>query len=182
MRVVTVDEGTERIDLLRVQQDIEFDQIALLEADRVIVETRITAGDGFQLIEEIEHHFTERKLEAQFHAVRGEVVLADEIAPLLDAKGHDGPGILRFGDDLRLDVRLLDLVDVHHLGQLRRVVHVDDIAIGLGDDVTHVGHGRDDRHVELALQALLDYLHMQQAEKTATETEAERGTALWRPC
>jgi hypothetical protein len=72
-------------------------------------------------------------------------------------------------------------VDVHHLGQLAGVVHVQHLAVGARNDVAHVGHGGDHRHVELALQPLLDDLHVQQAQEAAAETEAERGAALGRP-
>jgi hypothetical protein len=60
-------------------------------------------------------------------------------------------------------------------------VHIDHIAIGLGNDVAHVRHGGDHRHVELALQPLLDDLHVQQAEETAAETEAQRRAAFGCP-
>jgi hypothetical protein len=52
------------------------------------------------------------------------------------------------------------------------------LAVGLGHQVAHVGHGGDHRHVELALQAFLDDLHVQQAQESAAEAKAQRGAAL----
>ena len=39
--------------------------------------------------------------------------------------------------------------------------------------VRHVRHGRDDVHIEFAIQTLLNNLHMQQPQETAAETEPE---------
>ena len=48
------------------------------------------------------------------------------------------------------------------------------LAVGHGDLVAHAGRGGDQVEVELALQPLLDDLHVQQAEEAAAEAEAER--------
>ena len=47
------------------------------------------------------------------------------------------------------------------------------MALLVVDHVRHVRHGRDDVHVELAVQTFLDNLHVQKTEEAATETEAE---------
>ena len=52
------------------------------------------------------------------------------------------------------------------------------LARGGGDAVRDVGHGGDDVHVELAVETLLDDLHVQQSEESAAEAEAERQRAL----
>ena len=45
-------------------------------------------------------------------------------------------------------------------------------------DVAHVGHRRDDGHVELALEALLHDFHVEHAQETTTEPESQGGRAL----
>ena len=60
----------------------------------------------------------------------------------------------------------------------RRIVHFDHFTVGLVDLVAHAGRGRDQLQVELALQALLNDLHVQKAEKTAAEAESERNGAF----
>ena len=47
------------------------------------------------------------------------------------------------------------------------------LAVGLGDLVAHAGRGGDEVEVELALQALLNDFHVEQAEEAAAEAEAE---------
>ena len=78
-------------------------------------------------------------------------------------------------EDHRGDDRLLELLDAAGVGQLRRAVDLLHLAIGRGHAVEHAGRRRDEVLVELALEPLLDDLHVQQAEEAAAEAEAERG-------
>ena len=48
------------------------------------------------------------------------------------------------------------------------------LAVGLVDVVDDARRGRDEVEVVLALEALLDDLHVEQAEEAAAEAEAER--------
>ena len=50
----------------------------------------------------------------------------------------------------------------------------DHLAVGLVDVVDDARRGRDEVEVELALEALLDDLHVEQPEEAAAEAEAER--------
>ena len=97
---------------------------------------------------------------------------------LVDAQFDDIAQKFRLGDDLGLNVRLLNLVDLRHFGQSRGVVYLHHVALRRGDAVRHVGHGRDDIHVEFAVQTLLNDLHVQQTEKSAAESESQRQRAL----
>ncbi len=81
--------------------------------------------------------------------------------------------------DAELDPRLADLLDVRDGRQARRVVDVDvAAAVGQRHQVLHRRSGRNEIQVELALQSLLDDLHVEQPQETATEPEAERHGAL----
>ena len=62
--------------------------------------------------------------------------------------------------------------------QLRRAVDLLHHAVGGRHPVEHARRGRDQVHVELALEPLLDDLHVQQAEEAAAEAEAERRRRL----
>ena len=59
-------------------------------------------------------------------------------------------------------------------GKFRGAVHFDHFAADARDAVAHARRGGDQVHAEFALQALLHDFHVQQAEKAAAETEAER--------
>jgi hypothetical protein len=64
--------------------------------------------------------------------------------------------------------------DAALVGHLGRVLHHDHLAVALQHLVDHAGRGGDQVLVELALQALLHDLHVQQAEEAAAEAEAQR--------
>ena len=78
-----------------------------------------------------------------------------------------------------VDPRLADLLDVARSRHLRRVVD-GDLAptVGQLDVVLDRRRGRDQVEVELALEALLDDLHVEQPEEAAAEPEPERDRAL----
>src|SRR5579862_9386026 len=71
------------------------------------------------------------------------------------------------------DDRLFDFFDFTGIGPARWVVHFDERAIRLGDFVAHTGRGGDEVEAELALEALLNDFHVEQAEKAAAEAETE---------
>ena len=64
------------------------------------------------------------------------------------------------------------------VGQLRRAVDLLHHAVGRRHPVQHARRRRHQVHVELALEPLLDDLHVQQAEEPAAEPEAERHRRL----
>ena len=70
------------------------------------------------------------------------------------------------------EVGLLDPLQLLRLGHLRRVVDLDDGAVGQVGPVLDARRGGDQRQVELPLQALPDDLHVEQAEEPAAEAEA----------
>ena len=72
------------------------------------------------------------------------------------------------------------MVDAAGVGQLGRVVDVDLVAVGEEGPVLDARRGGDQRQVELALEALADDLHVQEAEEAAAEPDAEgvRGLGL----
>jgi hypothetical protein len=76
--------------------------------------------------------------------------------------------------DVRLDDRLADLADLAQLRQVGRVVDLDGLAVVLQHLVDDRRRGGDQVQVVLALQALLDDLHVQHAEEAAAEAEAQR--------
>ena len=64
---------------------------------------------------------------------------------------------------------------VYHrnVGHAARVVYFHDVALLVIYIIRYVGHGGDDVHVELTVQTLLNYLHVEQAEEATTEAEAK---------
>ena len=93
------------------------------------------------------------------------------------AQLHQRARVVGRRDDADLEVGLLDEVDALRVGEVGRVVDDVERAIGAVHAVFDAGRGGDQGEVELALEALLDDLHVQQAEEAAAEAEAERPRA-----
>ena len=102
-------------------------------------------------------------------------------AAMLDGKLHDGTRVLGRADDLGLEVGLLDTLDARGLGKILRAANVNHLAIGLVDVIVHRGARGNEVQVELTLQALLDDLHVQQAQEAHAEAKAQRHRRLGLP-
>ena len=167
-----VDDDGERVDRLGVDQDRQLDEVVLLVARHLVVERRVAARHRLQAVVEIEHHLVQRQLVDEHGAAAGigEVLLpaAAVLAELQHRAevfvGHQNGG---------LDPRLLQVIDARAVRHVGRVVHLDLGAVVQVDMIDDRRRGRDQVHVEFALEALGDDLQMEQAEEAAAETEAE---------
>ena len=125
---VPVDDQRERVDRLAADEDVDAHEVARPEAGDVVVEARVAARARLQLVVEVEHDLAERQLVDEVHALLGEVLHVVEAAAALVAELHHRADVLLRDDDRRLDVRLLDPLDlVRHVG---RVVHLDPVVAG----------------------------------------------------
>ena len=104
-------------------------------------------------------------------AVVGHVHL---VAALQVGQRHHRADVLLRHVELDGDDRLADLGDPAEVGHLRRVLDLDHVAAVQLDLVDDRRRRRDQVLVELALEPLLDDLHVQQAEEAAAKAEAER--------
>lgn len=100
-------------------------------------------------------------------------MLADESTALFNAKFHDRPVELRIRDYLRTDIRFLDMVNDSRRRKPGRIMDINNIPLGRINLVRHVRNRRDDIHIELPEQPLLNNLQMQKTEEAATETESQ---------
>ncbi len=108
------------------------------------------------------------------HAAGADVLEFLLHAALLFEQLQDAAQKILARDHGGVDDGLFDLLDVGGIRELGRVVDLDDLVTRGGDAVAHAGRGGDQIDVELALQALLHDFQMQQSEKAAAETEAQR--------
>ena len=107
----------------------------------------------------------------QHHARRADVLESFLLAALVFDEFQNAADVFFVGQDRGEDYRLFDLCDLAGIGPARGVVDFDQVAIGFGDFVAHAGGGGDEFEGELALQALLNDFHVEQAEEAATEAE-----------
>ena len=102
-------------------------------------------------------------------------------AAVLDSELHDGTRILGRADNLGFKVGLLDALDTRSLGQILWAADINHLTVSLVDVIVHRRARGNEVQVELALQALLDDLHVQQAQEAHAETKAERHRGLGLP-
>ena len=83
--------------------------------------------------------------------------------------------MLRRHEDIGRDDRLAHLGDLIERWQLRRVIDVQQFAVGLQHLVDHGRRAGDEVEPVLALEAFLHDLHVQETEEADAKAEAERG-------
>ena len=66
-----------------------------------------------------------------------------------------------------------DFIDTPQVWHLRRVIHLDHVAIAQLHLINHAGRCCDQVLIELAFQALLHDLHVQQSQETAAKTKTQ---------
>src|SRR5215471_18526996 len=171
--VLAVDHEGEGVDPLAVDEDVELHHVGRAVLLELVVERRVPAARRLELVEEIHHHLGERHLVGQHHLAP--VVLHVALhAALLRAQRDDGADVLLRDEDGGLDDRLADLLDLRRIRKLRRILDRGDRPVAQHDLVHDRGGRSDERHLVLALEALLHDIHVQQAEEPAAKTEAER--------
>ncbi len=140
----------------------------------MVIERRVAARNALEPVVKIENDFIQRHLVGE-HDARGREIfeLFLHAALFLAQRQHSANGFFR-GDDHRGQNRLFDSLNRGGRRKFRGVVDFHYFAIGGGDAVLHAGRGGDQVDIEFALQPLLRDFHVQQAEKSAAEAEAQR--------
>src|SRR5437899_2883148 len=173
VRLVAVNDDRKRVHRLAVQEHVQLHEVGRPVFEELVIERRVAAGDGLQLVVEVEDDLPQRELPAELDAGWVyEVHPPVHAAPLL-AELHDRADVLCRGQDPRLDVRLLDVV---HFGAVRHQARVFDRlhrAASSMNVVSHVRDRADQVEVELPFEPLAHDLHVQQAEEPAAEPEAQ---------
>ena len=175
---VAMHDGRERVDGDAVEQDVDLGEVGAAIAGRLVVEARVSAGAGLQLVEVVEHDLGQREVVDELDPVLGQVLHLLHLAAARLRELHERADVLRRRQHRDPDVRLLDRLDLVRRGHRRRVVDDLDAAVGQVGEVLDVRGRGDEVDAVLALEALTDDLHVQEAEEPATEAEAERARRL----
>src|SRR5580700_1640259 len=139
----------------------------------MVIERSVAAGDGFKAVVEVEHDFVERQLVMQHDAGGADIFESLLLAAFVLDQLQDSADVFFVGEDGCENHRLFNFGDFAGVGPARRIIDFDHFAVSLVDLVAHAGSGGDEFERELALEALLNDFHMEQAEKAAAETETE---------
>ena len=102
-----MDHDAERVHGVTVDEHVQLDQRVAAVSRELVVQRAVAAGDGLELVVEVQNDLRERELPVELHA-RGVEVLHAEIlpAPLLPQL-HDRADVVGRRGDARLDIGLL---------------------------------------------------------------------------
>ena len=176
--LVAVDDGREGIHRLAVDQQVELHQLVGARAGVLIVHRAVAAGDALNLVVEVHEDFVEREHAGEHDAARVERLGVLKCPPLFHDELHERRNVFVRHHDEALDDRLADFLDDAEVGQILRIVHVEDLAVGLHHLIDNRWIRRDDVHVVFPAQALEDDLHVEKSEEPAAEAEAESHAAF----
>ena len=163
----------ERVDGGPVDEDVEADQVGREVAQDVVAEGRVAAGPRLELVVVVEHDLGQGQVVDEDHAVLADVLLADVVPALLLVEGHDQAQELGRRHDRGPHDGLADLVYEVRVGEEARGVDHDHLPVALLDLVFHARRGLDHLNVRLALDPLLDDVHVEHSEEAAAEAEPE---------
>ena len=95
----------ERLRVLAVDHHVQPDNVVLPVLEKRILPGRVSRAPGLQVVEKIRHILAERDLVLQTRSPLGQVGHVDELAPPLRGQLHQGPNVVRGGDELQINVR-----------------------------------------------------------------------------
>ena len=147
--LVAVHDGAECVHLLTLDENVHLDQVGGLLAILMIIKGGVAFGTGLQLIEEIEHDFSQRNAVMHFHALGGNVLHRAHNAAMVLAQIHHRANEFLRRDDVGGNHRLDDLLDLA-VRELARVSHVVFATILGGHVVGDVRSGLDKVEAEFA--------------------------------
>ena len=175
--LVLVDDRTESVNSVSVEENIDLDEVSDLLAALVVVKRGVAASARFEVVEEVEDDLREGKLVVQLDAIFREVVHSSHGSTTILAQFHDRSREFSWGQDCRIHDGFANLGDLP-LGEFRRVIDLDLGPIFCNDLVDDVGRGCNQVQFEFALEAFADNFQVQQSEESTAEAEAQGRTGF----
>ena len=173
-----MNDHAQRIHRIARHQHVQLHHRRHPVACQMIVERSIPARAGLQPVVKIQHDLVQRQLVFQQHAPAADVLEFLLLAALLFEQTQDAAQILLARDHGRQNDRLFHLLNPGRIGELSRVIDLDQFAVCGRHTIAHAGRGSDQVDIEFALQALLHDLQVQQAQEAAAKAEAQRHGAF----
>ena len=161
------------IHRLSGHQDVQPDKTGFLVSAEMVVQRGISPRSRFHPVVKIENDLVQRELVGNENAVPRDVFESLLHSAFFFGQLENRPDILVVGENHRRDHGLFEFGDLSRFGQLGRIVNLEHFPFGGRNPVAHARSRRDQRKIELAFQAFLHDLHVQQAQKAAPEAETE---------
>ena len=92
--LVFVNQGRQGVDGVAVEHNINLDQVRSFVARGVVVKRSVSARNRLEPVIKVKDNLGKGHFKVQLHAVCGQVALASNHSPLVDAQGHNPANIL----------------------------------------------------------------------------------------
>src|SRR5215470_11287926 len=139
----------------------------------MIIERGVSSRSRFELVVKIEDDFIQRQIVSEHNPV-GRYILEPLLnAPLLFKKFENRPEVFVARHDGCANYRLFNRRDTSGVRQLCGIVDLYKLACSSQYSIAHGRGGSDEFERELSFKTLLNDLHMEKAEKTASKTEPQ---------
>jgi len=140
----------------------------------LVVERCITLGNRFETIIEIKNYLIERQLINNHYTAGRQILYLPLYAALLFAESENSADIIIGNMNVSQNERLFNIVDMRQFRQFCSCLDLDHRIVCAVNPVDNCRRSSYQVKIELALESLLNNLHMEEAKKTAPEAETER--------
>src|SRR5660397_244217 len=179
IRLVPVNNKTERVHYIPRNQYVQPDKIPHFIALHLIVEAGVTPCAALQDVKEIQDNLCQRKIICQSNAGGRNVLhIPVSTTPVL-TQLHDRTHKLIRNQYAGGDVRLTHFLHVTRGRKVHGIAHGPHLSAHHLNLVADIGRGSEQLKVKLPLQPLPHYFHVQQTQEPTPEAKSQCLGGLW---
>ena len=161
------------IHLVPVDKQVHLHKVGGSVVGKLIVQGCIALGAGLESIEKVIDYLVQRHIVMHFHKTAVQILHVLVYAAPVLAERHDIPHKFIGSYDGGLHIGLICFLNGDRIGVVVGVIHHDCAAVCLHHFIYNGGQRRHKLQVKLPLKPLLNHLHVEHAQKTAAEAEAQ---------
>ena len=158
-----MNDKAESINLIAIEENIHLNQLGRAILRDFIVKASITTGRGFELVKEVKDDFSKRDLIDDIDPIIIDIVHGHKVTALALSQLHHRSDKFLGYHNLRLNIRLLDGINLGRVRKLARIGHIKGGTIRHIDLIDNGRRRHDQINIKLTLQTLLNDIHVQQA-------------------
>ena len=160
------------INLVTIEENIHLHQLGRAILRNFIVKASIATSRGLELVKEVKDDFSKRDLIDDIDPIIIDVVHSHKVTALaLSQLHHRSDKFLRH-HNLRLDIRLLNGVNLSRIRKLAWIRDINSFTICQINLIDNGWRRHNQINIKLTLQTLLNDIHVQQAQEATTETKS----------
>ena len=148
------------INLVAIKENIHLHQLGRAILRDFIVKASIATSRGLELVKEVKDDFSKRDLIDDIDPIIIDIVHGHKVTALtLSQLHHCSDKFLRY-HNLRLDIRLLNGINLGRIRKLTRIGHIKGSTIRHIDLIDNGWRRHNQINIKFTLQALLNDVHV----------------------